>query len=113
MKKLLELINRVFLINKSNKVTVEPMQCTKNDKTIVVNLPNKHRGYFTSIFKQEEAETITDHCQRISVGILNKHLSKSIVIQKNRPHGFFVIEPSDNINIEHETATSAKNMADN
>lgn len=72
VKKLLELINRVFLIYKSNKVTVEPMQCTVNDKTIVVTLPNKHRGYFTSIFKQDEAETITDHCQRISVGILNK-----------------------------------------
>ena len=78
----------------------------------MVTLPNKHRGYFTSIFRQDEAETITDHCQRISVGILNKHLSESIVIQKNRPPGFFVIEPSDNINIEHETATSAKNKAE-
>ena len=39
---------------------------------------------------------------------LNRSLSENIVIQKNKPFGFFVIEPGTNINIKYEM-TVAKN----
>lgn len=39
---------------------------------------------------------------------LNRSLSENIVIQKNKPFGFYVIEPGTNINIKYEM-TVAKN----
>ena len=105
VKKPFKLKNSIFLIYAPNKITVELMQFTENDSNIVVILPNRHRGYFTSIFRQDEIETKTDNPQRIWVGILNRHLLRSVVIQKHGPLGFFVIKSSDKTDIEHEATT--------
>ena len=85
------------------------MQFKQNDANIVVSLPKDHKGYFTSIFKQYDIEAISDNKQRIWIDILNTHFSGSIVIEKNRPLGFFAITPDNNISIMHETTTSKKN----
>ena len=89
------------------------MQFTENDSNIVIILPSKHKCYFTSIFRQDKIETKTENPQRIWVGILNRHLLKSVVKQKHRPLGFFVIKSSDKTDIEHEATTLTKNKANN
>ena len=106
VKRPLYLKNGVFLIYAPRKITAEPNIVYSN---IVVNLPKDHKGYFTSIFKQNNIEAITDNTQRIWIGVLNTHFSGSIVIEKNRPLGFFATIPDYNISITHETTTSKKN----
>ena len=68
----------------------------------------EHRGYFILKFRHGEIESITKQHQKIWVGILNRFFSENIVIHKNKPFGFFVIEPDTNINIKYEMA-AAKN----
>ena len=111
VKKPLKLKNGVFLIYALNKAIVGPMKFTENDSNIVVTLSKEQKGYFTSILKQDEIERLTGNPQRIWMGVLNRHLFRSIVIQKHRPVGFFAIKPNNNIDIEHETTMSAKNKA--
>lgn len=98
----------MFLIYAPSKITVESMQFKQNDSNILVSLPKDHKGYFTSIFKQNNTETISDNTQRIWKAILNARVSGSMVIEKNKPLGFFAITPYHYISIKHETATSAK-----
>ena len=90
------------------------MQFVRNDIEVTVTLPKEHRGCFTSKFWYDEIETIAitnnnnNQHQRIWIGILKRSLSENIVIHKNKPFGFFPIEPETNINIKYETA-AAKN----
>ena len=83
------------------------MQFTENVSNTADSLPNEHKDYFTLIFRQDETETITNNPQRIWLGILDRHLSRSIVIQKHSN------KPSNNIDIKHEATTSAENKAIN
>ena len=53
VKRPLYLKNVVSLIYAPREITIEPMQFKQNDSNIVVNLPKDHKGYFTSIFKQD------------------------------------------------------------
>ena len=105
VKRPLHLKSGLFLIYAPRKITVEPMQFKQNDSNIVVNLPKDHRGYFSSIFKQDNIEAISDNMQWIWIDILNISFSGSIIIEKNRLFGFFAITPSNNISIRHETTT--------
>ena len=61
VKRPLYLKNVVFLIYAPGKITIEPMQFKQNDSNIVVNLPKDRKGYFTSIFKQDDIELISDN----------------------------------------------------
>ena len=75
----------------------------------MVILPNEHEEcYSTSIFKQDEVETIAGIPHRSWVKILNRHVLRSIVIRKNKRIRFFAIKQGKNINVTHETATSKK-----
>ena len=74
----------------------------------MVILPNEHECYSTSIFKQDEVETIAGIPHRSWVKILNRHVLRSIVIRKNKRIRFFAIKQGKNINVTHETATSKK-----
>ena len=105
-KKPLHMKNGVFLIYAPSKIEISPMQFSRNDTVVTVNLPENYRGYITSKFRQDKIEAVTDNQQRIWIGILNRSLTEAIVIQKNRPFGFFVLEPDNDINIKHETAAA-------
>ena len=109
VKRPLYLKNEVFLIYAPRKITIEPMQFKQNDSNIVVNLSKAHKDYFTSIFKRDDIEAISGNTQRIWIGILNTHFSGSIVIEKNRPLGFFAITPDNNTSIRHEPTMLKKN----
>ena len=78
----------------------------------MVILPNEHECYSTSIFKQDEVETIAGIPHRSWVKILKRHVLRSIVIRKNKPIRFFAIKQGKNINVSHETATSKKKETD-
>ena len=106
VKRPLYLKNGVFLIYAPRKIIAEPNIVYSN---IVVNLPKDHKGYFTSIFKRNNIEAIADNTQRIWIGVLTTHFSGSIVIEKNRPLGFFATIPDYNISITHKTTTLKKN----
>ena len=106
VKKPTNLKSRVFLIYPPKKKSIRPTQFIKNDTEVTVTLPKEHRGYFTSKFRYDETETIANQHQRTWVGTLDRSLSENIVIHKNKPFGFCVIEPDANINIKYETATA-------
>lgn len=80
----------------------------RTNSNIVVILPNEHERYSTSLFKQDEVETIAGIPHRSWVKILNRHVLRSIVIRKNKRIRFFAIKQGKNINVTHETATSKK-----
>ena len=105
-KKPLHMKNGVFLIYAPRKIEISPMQFSRNDTVVTVNLPENYRDYITSKFRHDKIEAVTDNQQRIWIGILNRSLTEAIVIQKNRPFGFFVLEPDSDINIKHETASA-------
>ena len=114
MKRPLYLKNGVFLIYATNKITVVYLcSLQKTFQILQIACLTNTKGYFTLIFTQDEVKTTANNPQRIWVVILDRHLSRSIVIQKHRSTGFFVIKPSNNIDIEHEATTSAKNKATN
>lgn len=58
----------------------------------MVTLPSHYHRHFTSNFKLDEIETVTGNQQQICIGNLNRSLTETIVIQKNEPFGFFVLE---------------------
>ena len=78
----------MLLIYAPKKNTIEPMQFAKNDTEATVTLPKEHRGYFASIFRRDEIETITGHRESIWIVILNRSLLENIMIHKNKPFGF-------------------------
>ena len=51
---------------------------------------------------------ITGNQQRIWIGILNRSLADNIVIKKNKPFGFFMLESKGDVNIKHETAKTTQ-----
>ena len=51
---------------------------------------------------------ITGNQQRIWIGILNRSLADNIVIKKNKPFGFFMLESKEDVNIKHETAKTTQ-----
>ena len=58
------------------------MQFERHDTEVTVTLPEHYHGYFTSKFKLDEIETVTSKQQRIWIGILNRSLTETILIQK-------------------------------
>ena len=84
------------------------MQFERNYTEITVTLPKNYHGYFTSKFRSDEIETITGNQQRIWIGILNRSLTDMMIIKKNKPFGFFVLESKGEVNIKHETAKNMK-----
>ena len=91
VKKPTDVKNGVFLIYAPKKFTIKPMQFIRNDTEVTVTLPKEHKDYFTSEFRHDEIETITDLQQRIWIGILNKSLSENIKIHKSKRFGFLYL----------------------
>ena len=98
--------NGVFLIYALRKLKLNPMQFERLDAETTVILPKHFQGYFTSKFKTDKIEQVYGHEQQIWIGILNRFLTNEIIIKKDKPYGFFVLEPGLNkekIGIKHET----------
>ena len=97
----------VFLIYAPRKLKINPMQFERFDAEITVTLPKHFQGHYTSKFKIDEIEQMCGHEQRVWIGILSRSLTNEIIVKKDKPFGFFVLEPGLNkekINIKHETA---------
>ena len=84
------------------------MQFERNNTEITIRLPKICYGYFTSKFRSDKIETITGNQQRIWIGILNRSLTDMMIIKKNKPFGFFVLESKGEVNIRHEMAKNTK-----
>ena len=89
------------------------MQFERYDTEITVILPKNSCGYFTSKFKMDEIEQVCSKEQRIWIGILNRSLTKDIVIKKSSPFRFFVLETKEHIDIKHETETKKNKASSN
>ena len=108
VKRPLPLKNGVLLIL-CKKIEISTMKFKRNDTELKVTLPEHNHVYFTLKFELDEIETVTSKQQRIWVGILNRSLTETILIQKKKQtFWIFVLEPSNKIDIKHETAP-AKN----
>ena len=68
--------------NFTQKIEISAMQFERHDTEVTVTLPEHYHGYFTSKFKLDEIETVTSKQQRIWIGILNRSLTETILIQK-------------------------------
>ena len=90
VKKPTNLRNGVFLTYAPKKNTIEPMQFVRNDMEVTVTLPKEHRGCFTSKFRHDEIETITDLQQIIWIGMLNRFLRRILRYTKTRPFWIFL-----------------------
>ena len=78
------------------------MQFERNNTETTDILPKHYEGYFTSKFRSDEIKSITGNQQRIWIGILNRSLTGSIVMKKNKPFGFFGLESKGDVNIKNE-----------
>ena len=58
------------------------MKFKRNDTELKVTLPEDNHVYFTLKFELDEIETVTSKQQRIWIGILNRSLTETILIQK-------------------------------
>ena len=95
----------VFLIYAPRKLKINPMQFERFDVEITVTLPKHFQGHYTSKFKIDEIEQMCGHEQRVWIGILSRSLTNEVIVKKDKPFGFFVLEPGLNkekINIKHE-----------
>ena len=68
------------------------MKFERFDAEITVTLPKHFQGYFTSKVKTDEIEQVWGHEQRIWIGILSRFLTNEIIIKKDKPVVFFVLE---------------------
>ena len=100
----------MLLIYAPRKLTLSPMQFNRYDTVVMVTLPKDLRGYFTSEFKTNKIEQISDSTQMTWVGILNIVLTEEIVIKYDRPFVFFVLESKGNINIKYEATETRKKV---
>ena len=107
VKKTFLVKNGVFLIYAPRKLKINPMQFERFDAEITVTLPKHFQGHYTSKFKIDEIEQMCGHEQRVWIEILSRSLTNEVIVKKDKPFGFFVLEPGLNkekINIKHETA---------
>ena len=89
-----EHLKRNVLITFSPRtVKVEPATCRKIDSEVVAFLPQKSKGFFTSIFRGDEINELFSGKYRLE--ILNKSFEDSIEIKRNEPLGFLVVEPEN------------------
>lgn len=71
-------------------------------------MPKSYDGYFTSKFKTDEIEAISSDPQRIWIRILNRSLSEEIIIKKNKPFGFSILESKGEVKTKYETVKNTK-----
>ena len=93
VKKLTHLKKNIFIIYCPRTVKIEPATSTKINTEIVVFLPQKAKGYVTSIFRGDEINESCCKKQRLWVEILKKSFEETVEIKKNIPLGFLVVEP--------------------
>ena len=85
----------VFIIFSPRTVKVEPATCRKIDSEVVSFLPQKSKGFFTSIFRGDEINELFSGKYHLWVEILNKSFEDSIEIKRNQSLGFLAAEPEN------------------
>ena len=83
-------------------------QFEKYDTEITVILPKSCQRYFTSKFITDEIELVTGEQEQIRIGILNRSLTGTVIIKKNKPFGFFILESKGEVNMKHKMAKNRK-----
>ena len=86
------------------------MQFNRCNTEVTVTLRKDLRGYFTSEFKTDEIEQISNSTRRIWIVILNRSLTEEIVFKKDKPLVFFIVESKDKINIKYKTTGTKKKI---
>ena len=92
------------------KLTRSPMQFNRCSTEVTVTLRKDLRGYFTSEFKTDEIEQISNSTRRIWIVILNRSLTEEIVFKKDKLLVFFIVESKDKINIKYKTTGTKKKV---
>ena len=103
--------NGMFLIYASKKLSLNLCSLQETTHKLLLLYPKNTEAILLQN-RHDEIETIAGHRERIWIGILSGSLSENILIHRNKPFGFFVIEPGTNINSKYETA-AAKNKGKN
>ena len=84
------------------------MQFNRYDTEVTVIFPKGSRGHLISKLKTDEIEQISSNIQRIWIGILNRSLTEEMVIKKDKPLGFFILDSKGRINIKHVTTKTKR-----
>ena len=98
----------VFIIYSPRHIKIEPASFKRIDTEIDVFLFENSRGLIIPKFNGDKLKKVSDGQHRLWIKILNRSFVDSIVITKNKPFGFLVIEP-ENLNFKHVPAKKERN----
>ena len=102
----------VFIIYSPRHIKIEPASFRRVDTEIVFFfLPQNSRGFITSRFNGNKLKEVFDGEHRLWIEILNRSFVDNIVIKKNKPLGFVVVE-LEKLNFKH-VLTKKKNKTKN
>ena len=102
VKKPQHINKNVFVIFTPKRINIEPATSYELDTEIILILLQGSHGFVTSKFRGDETHQINAKKQRLWIKILNKSYEKNLVVEKNSPIGFVIIEPE---NLPHKHAT--------
>ena len=102
VKKPQHINKNIFVIFTPKLINIQPATSYELDTEIILILPQGSHGFVTSKFRGDEIHQINAKKQRLWIEILNKSYEKNLVVEKNSPIGFVIIEPE---NLPHKHAT--------
>ena len=107
IKKPQHINKNIFVIFTPKRTNIEPTTLYELDTEIILILPQDSHGYVTSKFRGDEVHQINAKKQCLWIEILNKSYEKNLVVEKNSPIGFVIIEP-ENVPHKHTTKKDKK-----
>ena len=85
----------VFIIYSPRHIKVELASFRRIDTEILAFLPDNSRGFIISTYSSDELKEVFDGEHRLWIEILNRSFEGNIIIKKNKPLGFLVVEPEN------------------
>ena len=98
----------VFIIYSPKDVKVELGSYRRMDIEVAVFLSPNSNGFITSRFNGDELKEVFEGKHHFWIEILNRSFEDNIVVKKNKPVGFLVIEP-ENLKFHYAQAMKKKN----
>ena len=90
----------VFVIFSPRHIKLESASYWRIDTEVVVFLPTNSRGFITLKVNGNELKEVFEGEHRLWIEILNRSFEDNIIIKKDKPLGFLVIEP-ENLRFQH------------
>lgn len=100
---------KVFVIYSPRHFKIEPENFRRTDTEIIVFLSQKSNGFIRSRLNGDELKELFHGEHHLWIEILNRSFVDNIVVKRNKPLGFLVVEP-ENLNFKY-APTKKENKA--